>query len=141
VRSSLKTGNMSMSRLSMAGIVAPPTTLTRRARPDAQMAFRQSRSRRCEDFPRRFLRVSKNDAKYVLAQPGRAPITRALFVGTGVIQALVWPVSVDCSAPSSAIVRDTRSRSRTAAITPHTTATTNAIHEKRVSQRSAATPA
>src|ERR1700738_3105576 len=57
------------------------------------------------------------------------------------IQSVGWPDSLECSAPSSAIARDARSRSKTAAITPHTTATTNAIQEKRVSHRSAATPA
>lgn len=49
--------------------------------------------------------------------------------------------SPDCSASRSAIARDVRSRSTIAAITPHTTAMSNAIHEKRVSQRSAAIPA
>jgi hypothetical protein len=97
--------------------------------------------RRCEAFLRPVLRVSKNGAEYVLRPAGRAPITRALFVGTGDIQPVVWPVSLERSAPSSAIARDTRSRSRTAAVIPHTIATTKAIHDKSVSQRSAATPA
>ena len=49
--------------------------------------------------------------------------------------------SLEWSASRAAIAREVRSRSTIAAITPHTTAMTSAIHENRVSQRSAATPA
>lgn len=47
----------------------------------------------------------------------------------------------ECSASSWAITREVRSRSKAAAMRPPTIATTSAIHEKRSSQRSAATPA
>jgi hypothetical protein len=55
--------------------------------------------------------------------------------------AAVGSDSSECSASRSAIARDVRSRSRIAAIAPHTTARSKAIQENRVSQRSAAMPA
>jgi hypothetical protein len=130
-----------MFRLSTAVSAAPPRRWRAGSSRRPHSLFDKPLERRWEAFLRPVLRVSKNGAEYVLRPAGRAPITRALFVGTGDIQPVVWPVSVDCSAPSSAIARDARSRSKTAAITPHTRATTNAIQEKRVSQRSAARPA
>ena len=115
------------------------------ARRDAHMAFF---GKAIETPPRRltagfagFEKPGRNMCSAPPRLPRRAPKRRALFAGADNIQEVLWPDSLECSAASSAIVRDTRSRSRTAAITPHTTATTNAIHEKRVSQRSAATPA
>src|SRR5277367_3836223 len=64
-----------------------------------------------------------------------------LFSAADGVHAAVGSDSPECSASRSAIARDVRSRSRVAAIAPHTTARSKAIQENRVSQRSAATPA
>jgi hypothetical protein len=124
----------------MAKVAALPTTRQRQIIQTSRWLWAKSFNA-LRRFLRRFLRLWKNGAKYVLGPAGRTLITCALFGGTGDIQAVLWPVSPACSDASSATARDTRSRSKTAAINPHTTATTKAIQENRVSQRSAATPA
>lgn len=88
--------------------------------------------------------IEKWDAEFARCAPTAQAMTAkkfAVYVGTGGIYAAVCPDSPDCSASRSAIARDVRSRNKIAATTPPTTATTSAIQEKRVSQRSAAMPA
>src|ERR1700744_724216 len=90
-----------------------------------------------------FCRILKNGRIHCYAVLGKINGADEImfFRGADGVYATVGSDSPACSASSSAIARDVRSRSRIAAITPHTTARSKAIHENRVSQRSAAIPA